>query len=190
MATAAATDDVADVVVVDGADADVVELRAVERRATRASGDARGDDVRRARGRTGGARGRGDDAARRAHARAGVLEYDVDHRGVQVPSSARRFSMTASHRRVGASSVSLALYLDTVLQFGLLALVLAGINAYSLTTNVTDKAFTASYAVTGWDATAGAERDDDVREDVRDGRLGAEHEPRVEVWSPDVGEFL
>ena len=48
-------------------------------------------------------------AARRAHARAGVLEYDVDHRGVQVPSSARRFSMTASHRRVGASSVSLAL---------------------------------------------------------------------------------
>ena len=37
MATAAATDDVADVVVVDGADADVVELRAVERRATRAT---------------------------------------------------------------------------------------------------------------------------------------------------------
>ena len=57
---------------------------------------------------------------------------------------------------MGASSVSLALYLDTVLQFGLLALVLAGINAYSLTTNVTDKAFTASYTVTGWDATRGA----------------------------------
>ena len=36
----------------------------------------------------------------------------------------------------------------------------------------------------------GSRRDDDVREDVRDGRLGAEHESRVEVWSPDVGEFL
>ena len=156
MATAAATDDVADVVVVDGADADVVELRAVERRATRATSRAATtfgalED---------GPVARADAAmiaARRAHARAGVLEYDVDHRGVQVPSSARRFSMTASHRRVGASSVSLALYLDTVLQFGLLAVVLAGINAYSLTTNVTDRAFTASYAVTGWDATAGAD---------------------------------
>ena len=138
MATAAATDDVADVVVVDGADADVVELRAVERRATLAKSRA---------ATTFGALEDGPAvradaamiAARRAHERAGVLEYDVDHRGVQVPSSARRFSMTASHRRVGASSVSLALYLDTVLQFGLLALVLAGINAYSLTTNVTDR---------------------------------------------------
>ena len=129
-------------------------------------------------------------AARRAHARAGVLEYDVDHRGVQVPSSARRFSMTASHRRVGASSVSLALYLDTVLQFGLLALVLAGINAYSLTTNVTDKAFTGVVRGDGVGRDGGSRRDDDVREDVRDGRLGAEHESRVEVWSPDVGEFL
>ena len=148
----------ADVAVVDGADADLIELRAVERRATlararedRASGASTFGHI------DDGKVARADvAAARRAHERAGVLEYDVDHRGVHVPSSARRFSMLASHRRVGASSVSLALYLDTALQFGILALVLAATNAYSLIKNVMDESFTASYTVTGWDASAGA----------------------------------
>ena len=94
--------------------------------------------------------------AERAVKRAGVYAYDLDARGVPVPSTRRRFSMLAGHRRVGASSVSLALYLDTVLQFGILTLLLASTSVYSLVKNVTDDAFTSMYEVRGWDASAGA----------------------------------
>jgi len=78
-----------------------------------------------------------------------VREYDVDARGLPLPMTAKKFSLFSSHRTIGRSSVSLALYLDTVLQFGILAFVLACVSAYSLAKNVTDYAFTSSYTVTG-----------------------------------------
>jgi len=94
--------------------------------------------------------------AKRAAKRAGVFAYEVDARGVPVPSTRRRFSIFAAHRRIGASSVSLALYLDTVLQFGLLAFLLASTSVYSLVKNVTDESFTSTYKVRGWDQSVGA----------------------------------
>lgn len=81
--------------------------------------------------------------------RQGVFEYDVDERGVPIPSSARRFSLLASHRAIGRTSTSLGLYLDAATQLGALAVILALAAAYSLVTNLKDVAFSSTYAVRG-----------------------------------------
>ena len=152
----------------DASDADLAVARELDRRASlaRADADASGrDDGAVTRRRSSSSFDSlanalatpADVDAARASARArGVFERDLDRRGVPVPGSERRFSVLASHRGIGASSVSLALYLDTALQFGVLVLVLAAASMYSLAKNVMDEAFTASYEVRGWDGNASA----------------------------------
>ena len=108
-----------------------------------------------------------------------------------MPSTRRRFSMRRDLGSVGASSVSLALYLDTVLQFGILTLLLASTSVYSLVKNVTDDAFTSMYEVPGMGGVAGADDDDDDGLRLYFARTArAAHESRVEVRDSAVAEFL
>ena len=78
-----------------------------------------------------------------------VFEYDTDHRGVRITSSARPFSMRATHREIGCTSTSLALFLNAAAQLGVLALALALASLYSLVVNVIDNQFTSTYVVSG-----------------------------------------
>ncbi|OUS48939.1 hypothetical protein BE221DRAFT_203235 [Ostreococcus tauri] len=95
-------------------------------------------------------------------ARARVYEVDVDSRTGVVRASDRRFNALASHRSIGASNVSLALYLDSAMHFGFLMLILCAVSMYSMVKNVSDEKFTSSYEIRGWNGTVTCERSYDT----------------------------
>jgi hypothetical protein len=77
-----------------------------------------------------------------------LQEYDLDHRGLRVPNSARQFRLfTTTAEDVGRQSADLGLFFETVLALGKLCVVIACLTLHEVISNVERAKMSAAYVV-------------------------------------------